>query len=58
MNYDIISYILIGSLFTAIMVPLIALLRKSVREERRLEESKTAKKSNNPRPQLEEFVYD
>ena len=56
MNYDLISYILIGSLFTAIMVPLIALLRKSVREERRLEESKTAKKPKTPLEQPEELI--
>lgn len=57
MNYEVVSYVLIGSLFTAIMVPLIALLRKSVQEERRLQEGKTAKKSNAPQPDVEEYVY-
>ena len=54
MTNDIISYILIGSFFTAIMVPLVALLRKSVREERRLEESKTIKKSDTSKRQAKE----
>lgn len=45
MIYDIISYILIGGLFTAIMIPLIALLRKTGREQKHLDEVKTAKKS-------------
>ncbi len=48
MTYEVISYVLIGSLFTAIMIPLIALLRKSVREERDLRESQTAKKPKTP----------
>lgn len=56
MNYDVVSYVLIGGLFTAIMVPLIALLRKSMREEKHLRESKAAKKANTPQPQIEEFV--
>lgn len=58
MNYEVISYVLIGGLFTAIMVPLIALLRRSVREERRLKESKTPKKFSTPQRRTEEYVYD
>jgi hypothetical protein len=57
MNYDILSYILIGSFFTAVMVPLIVLLRKSVREEKRLRESETTKKSDTPQQQKKELVY-
>ena len=45
MNYDIISYILIGSLFVALAVPVIALLVKSSREQKDLDERKAAKKS-------------
>lgn len=56
MSYEVISYVLIGGLFTAIMVPLIALLRKSIREEKRLKESEAAKKSKTPLERPEEFV--
>lgn len=50
MSYDIISYVLIGSIFTAVMVPLIALLRKSIREQKNLDEVKRAKKSSPHEP--------
>jgi hypothetical protein len=56
MSYEVVSYVLIGGLFTAIMVPLIALLRKSMQEERRLKESKTAKKPKTPLEQPEELI--
>jgi hypothetical protein len=44
MIYDIISYILIGVLFVAMMIPLVALLRKTSKEQKRLDEAKTEKK--------------
>jgi uncharacterized protein YoxC len=44
MIYDIISYILIGALFIAMIIPLIALLRKTNKEQRDLDEVKTTKK--------------
>jgi hypothetical protein len=44
MIYDIISYILIGALFFAMIIPLIALLRKTNKEQRDLDEVKASKK--------------
>lgn len=55
MSYEIISYVLIGGLFTAIMIPLVALLRKTKQEQKHLDEVKTSKKSE-PRPAKED-VY-
>jgi hypothetical protein len=43
MIYDIISYILIGGFFTAAMIPLIALLRKTNKEQRDLDKVKASK---------------
>ncbi|HEY0653798.1 MAG TPA: hypothetical protein VGD65_11750 [Chryseosolibacter sp.] len=40
---DLISYILIAILFVAIMVPLIALLVKSLKEQKELDKGKSAK---------------
>lgn len=57
MNYDIISYILIGSLFTAIMIPLVALLRKSVQEQRDLDGGKGAKKPKTPQQEKKILAY-
>jgi hypothetical protein len=45
-NNNLISYILIGILFVAIIIPLIALLVKSLKEQKELDEVKPAKKSN------------
>lgn len=44
MTYDIISYILIGSLFLSLAVPVIALLVKSFREQKQLDEVEAGKK--------------
>lgn len=56
MNYEIVSYALIGGLFTAIMVPLVALLRKSLREQKRLDEVKAAKKRNPHQLERQSYV--
>jgi hypothetical protein len=45
-NSNLISYILIGILFVAIIIPLIALLVKSLKEQKELDEVKPVKKSN------------
>lgn len=45
-NSDIISYILIGILFIAVIIPLIALLVKSLKEQKELDEVKPVKKPN------------
>ena len=57
MNYDVISYVLIGSFFIAIMIPLVALLRKSIREEKSLGEGKNIKKPETPQPQAKTLIY-
>lgn len=57
MSYDVISYILIGSIFTAIMVPLIALLRRSIREKKSLDEVRHEKKLKTPQSH-ETLAYD
>lgn len=55
MTYDVISYILIGSLFVSLMVPLIALLRKSSKEQKLLDEAKAAKKYEITQPKVKDW---
>lgn len=43
MIYDIISYVVIGGLFIATIIPLIALLRITIKEQRELDEAKTSR---------------
>ena len=55
--YDIISYILIGVFFTAAIVSLIALLRKTIKEQRELERSKATKKDQPHQLKTESYVF-
>jgi hypothetical protein len=57
MIYDIISYLAIGVIFTSTMIPLIALLRKSIKEQRELDEAKTSKKTEPHQLKAESYVF-
>lgn len=56
MIYDIISYILIGALFFAMIIPLIALLRKTNKEQKDLDEVKTTKKRQTPKLKDDDYL--
>ncbi|MBT1699896.1 hypothetical protein KK083_23620 [Fulvivirgaceae bacterium PWU4] len=57
MIYDIISYIVIGGLFAATIIPLIALLRQTIKEQRELDEAKNSKKMEPHQLKTESYVF-